>query len=216
MKLPWNKVTGIITGGAPAMAGERSGLSTLICNKVSEEGGKAIKLHCIIYLQVLCAKHLKYDHVMKPVIKAINYIRSRALCHPSFNCFYSTSRLNTEMLWIGTTLGASAGGCTATTLLGKKADNSWQKKGRPMPELSVPLGLADFGFLVDMTRHLNALNTSLQGQNAVVSQLYTHINAFGTKLQLFQRQLSRMQSNTTHFPSLQEIMTSFPENNISA
>ena len=45
MKLPWNKVSGIITDGAPAMAGERSGLSTLVCNKVSEEGGKAIKLH---------------------------------------------------------------------------------------------------------------------------------------------------------------------------
>ncbi|XP_061432954.1 nicotinamide N-methyltransferase-like isoform X3 [Lethenteron reissneri] len=35
MKLPWSKVSGIITDGAPA--GERSGLSTLICNKVSEE-----------------------------------------------------------------------------------------------------------------------------------------------------------------------------------
>lgn len=69
MKLPWNKLTGIITDGSPAMAGERSGLATLICNKVIEEGGKAIKLHCIIHQQVLCAKHLKYDHVMKPVVK---------------------------------------------------------------------------------------------------------------------------------------------------
>ncbi|KAF7245500.1 Carnitine O-palmitoyltransferase 1, liver isoform [Varanus komodoensis] len=80
MKLPWNKVAGIITDGAPAMAGEQSGLSTLVCNKVSEKGGKAIKLHCITHQQVLCAKHLKYDHVMKPVMKAINYIRSKALC----------------------------------------------------------------------------------------------------------------------------------------
>ena len=56
MKLQWNKVTGITTDGAPAMAGERSGLSTLVCNKVSEEGNKAIKLHCIIHQEVLCAK----------------------------------------------------------------------------------------------------------------------------------------------------------------
>lgn len=47
--LPLNKVTGIITDDTPAMAGERSGLSTLICNKVCEEVGKAIKLHCIIH-----------------------------------------------------------------------------------------------------------------------------------------------------------------------
>lgn len=53
MKLPWNKVSGIITDGAPAMAGERSGLSTLICSKVSEEAGNAIKLHCIIHQQAL-------------------------------------------------------------------------------------------------------------------------------------------------------------------
>ena len=70
--------------GAPATPGERSGLSTLVCNKVSEEGGKAIKLHCIIHQQVLCTKYLKYDHILKPVIKAINYIRSRALCHRQF------------------------------------------------------------------------------------------------------------------------------------
>ena len=90
------------------------------------------------------------------------------------------------------------------------------KEGQPLPELSVHVWLADFGFLVDITRHLNALNMSLQGKNAVVSQLYSHIKAFGSKLHLFQRHLSQTQSNTTHFPSMQEIMTSFPENNIRA
>lgn len=84
-----------------------------------------------------------------------------------------------------------------------------------MPELSDPVWLADFGFLVDITRHLNVLNTNLQGQNAMVSQLYSHIKAFQTKLLLFQRHLSQTQPNTTHFPPLQEIMTSFPVNNIS-
>lgn len=70
MKLPWNKISGIITDGAPSMTGERSGLAILISNKVSEEGGKAVKLHCIIHQQVLCAKHLRYEHIMEPVIKA--------------------------------------------------------------------------------------------------------------------------------------------------
>ena len=69
------------------MAGAQSGLSTLVCNKVSEEGGKAMKLHCIIHQQVFCAKQLKYDHVMKPVIKAVNYVCSKALCHHQFQQF---------------------------------------------------------------------------------------------------------------------------------
>ena len=84
MKLPWSKVSGIITNGAPAMAGEQSGLSTRICKKVSDEGGNPVNLHCIIHQQVLCAKHLPFDHVIKPVAKAINFIRSKALCHRQF------------------------------------------------------------------------------------------------------------------------------------
>lgn len=50
--ISWNKISGITTDGA------QSGLSTLICNKVSQEGGKAVKLHCIFHQQVPCAKRL--------------------------------------------------------------------------------------------------------------------------------------------------------------
>ena len=79
-KLQWNKVSRIITDSAPTMAGERNELSTLVCNRVSGEEGGAIKLHCIIHQEVLCAKYIKYDNVTKPVMKAVNYIRSKALC----------------------------------------------------------------------------------------------------------------------------------------
>lgn len=71
---------------------------TLICNKVSEEGGKAIKLHCIIRQEVLCTKHLKYDHDMKLVVKTINLFALRPCATASLNSFYSTFRLNLEML----------------------------------------------------------------------------------------------------------------------
>ncbi|KAK3549650.1 hypothetical protein QTP86_005414 [Hemibagrus guttatus] len=217
MKLQWIKVTGIITDGAPAMAGERSGLSTLVCNKVSEEGGKAIKLHCIIHQEVLCAKHMKYDHVMKPVIKVINYIRSKALCHRQFQQFlldiqaeYGDVVYHNDVRWL-----SRGSALQRFYSLREEIGQFLAKKGQPMPELSDPFWLADLGFLVDITRHLNALNTSLRGQNAMVSQLYSHVKAFPTKLLLFQRHLSQAQPNTTHFPSLQKIMTSFPQNNIS-
>lgn len=45
IKLPWSKVSGNITDGAPSMAGEQSGLSVLIYNKVNEEGGNATPLY---------------------------------------------------------------------------------------------------------------------------------------------------------------------------
>ena len=49
MKLPWSKVNGITTDDEPAMDGEESGLPTRICKKVSDKGGSAVKLHCIIH-----------------------------------------------------------------------------------------------------------------------------------------------------------------------
>lgn len=70
--------------------------------------------------------------------------------------------------------------------------------------------------MVDITKHLNALNVNLQGQDAVVSQLYAHIKAFGTKLQLFIRHLSQTEPCTAHFPALKEVVDSFPQDNIGA
>lgn len=218
MKLRGIKSRGLLRMAGPAMVGEHGGLSTLVCKKVSEEGGKAIQLHCIIHQQVLCAKHLKYDHVMKLVIKAINYIRSKALCHRQFQQFlldiqaeHGDVVYHTDVRWL-----SRGSALQRFYSLREEIRQFLAKKGQPMPELSDPVWLADFGFLVDITRHLNVLNTNLQGQNAMVSQLYSHIKAFQTKLLLFQRHLSQTQPNTTHFPSLQEIMTSFPVNNISA
>ncbi|KAK2816816.1 hypothetical protein Q5P01_025007 [Channa striata] len=202
MKLPLSKVSGIITDGAPAMAGERSGLSTMICNKVSEEGSNAIKLLCIIHQlgrEPLCAKHLKFDHVMKPVVKAINSISSKSLHHQQFQQFllniqaeYGDVTYHSDVRWL----------CRGSAMqrffsLREEIGRFLGEKGQPMEELSDPVWLADLAFLVDITKHLNALNVNLQGQEAAVSQLYAHIKAFGIKLQLFQR----------HF---------FPKDNISA
>ena len=58
IKHQWNKSFGIITDGEPSITDKQSGLATLVSNKVSVEEGKAVKLHCIIHPQVLCAKHL--------------------------------------------------------------------------------------------------------------------------------------------------------------
>ena len=218
MKLLWSKVSGIITDGAPAMAGERSGLSTLICNKVSEEGGNAIKLHCIIHQQALCAKHLKFDHVMKPVVKAINSIRSKALYHRQFQQFlldiqaeYGDVIYHNDVRWL-----SRGSALQRFFALREEIGQFLSEKGQPMEELSDPVWLADLAFLVDITKHLNALNVNLQGRDAVVSQLYAHIKAFGTKLQLFQRHLSQTEPCTAHFPALKEVIDSFPQDNIGA
>ena len=51
-----------------------------------------------------------------------------------------------------------------------------------MQKLSDTVWIPDLVPLVEIRKHLNALNVSHQGQNAVVSELYLHIKAFKTKL----------------------------------
>ena len=49
--------------------------------------------------------------------------------------------------------------------------------------------------LVDLTQHLDILNSNLQGKNQLdqlVPHLYAHIKAFNVKLRLFETQLRRL------------------------
>ena len=131
---------------------------------------------------------------MKPVAKAINFIRSKALCQQcQFHQFlhdieaeYGDVLYNNDVTWLS--IGSSL---QRFFLLRVEIGQFLVEKGRPMQELSDTVWIADLAFLVDITKHLNALNISLQGQNAVVSELHSHIKAFKTKLQLFQIHLSQ-------------------------
>jgi len=111
---------------------------------------------------------------MKPVVKAINYIRSRALCHRKFQQFlteidaeYGDVVHYTDVRWL-----SRGSALMRFYSLRQQIGELLAEKKQPMQELSDPLWLADLGFLVDITKHLNVLNTSLQGPETVISQLY--------------------------------------------
>lgn len=75
-----------------------------------------------------------------------------------------------------------------------------EKKGRPVGELKCKEWVQDLAFSVDITQHLNTLNTTLQGRNKVVTQNEDSIRAFKIKLSLWEAQLYN--SDTGHFPYL--------------
>jgi hypothetical protein len=68
----------ICTDGAPAMRGKNVGAVALIEQFVCRQ---ITKHHCIIHLQVLCSKVLKFDYVMSVVVSLVIYLRSSGLKH---------------------------------------------------------------------------------------------------------------------------------------
>jgi hypothetical protein len=82
-----NKLQGVTTDAAPAVVGEKNGLTALITEEMEKRTGQASDLvlcHCIIHQQSLCSKAIKMNHVMNTVVSTVNFIRSRSLNHRQF------------------------------------------------------------------------------------------------------------------------------------
>ena len=80
--LPFEKLGGIATDGAPAMVGSQKGLTALLKKELTRCGLAADDLvvcHCIIHQQNLCAKSLQLRNLMSTGIKCINFFKSRGL-----------------------------------------------------------------------------------------------------------------------------------------
>ncbi|KAI6651247.1 General transcription factor II-I repeat domain-containing protein 2B [Oopsacas minuta] len=84
-----------------------------------------------------------------------------------------------------------------------------QLKGKPIPEFQEEEWLCDFAFLIDISSHLNELNTGLQGKDQLISAKFDHINAFQIKLTLWESQL-RVKSYV-HFPTIRIHKVNDPE-----
>lgn len=74
------------------------------------------------------------------------------------------------------------------------------------PELEQPEWLETLHFMVDMTAHLNALNTALQRKGNTALNMLEEVLAFESKLTVFVKDLQR--GTLFHFPSLREFKQS--------
>ena len=144
--LPWKRLAGITTDGAPSMKGRENGLVTLVQRKLEKEGAEeAIALHCIIHQQALCSKCLNFDNVMSVVVKCINQIRSRGLKHRMFRAFleeieseYKGVLYFTEVRWL------SKGNVFKRFFeLREEVKAFMEKDGMDVPVLSDPKWLMD-------------------------------------------------------------------------
>ena len=203
--LQLQNLRGFSTDGAPAMVGSRAGVSSLIkkelaSNNVDMHDFNAF--HCIIHQQNLCAKSVKFEHVMKKVISTINFIKSRALNHRQFQQFLEDVEAECrDLIYYCEVRWLSKGKMLKRFYdLKDEIATFMDMKGKIIPELSDDNWVRDLAFLVDLTMHFNDLNTKLQGQGQFVHHLYSHVKTFQSKLQLWEKQLRN--DNTFHFPTL--------------
>ncbi|XP_051997402.1 general transcription factor II-I repeat domain-containing protein 2-like [Xyrauchen texanus] len=195
LKLPWCKLVNVTTDGSPNLTGKNVGLLKRIQDKVKEENPELdiIFLHCIIHQEVLCKSVLQLDHVVKVVVKLVNFIRARGLNHRQFIQFLEeTDADHQDLLYHSNVRWLS---------LGKACQRVWELKGEissflelmgkagDFPELSDTDWLCDFAFAVDILAHMNVLNEKLQGKDQFVHDMHANVKAFKTKLTLFSRQI---------------------------
>ena len=121
---------------------------------------KLVSFHCIVQQQSLCAKSLKFDHVVSVVTDCINFIKKRDLNNcifkqvlKEFDTDYDDLLYFTAVCW--TSCGNMLG--HFHSLLPEIIEFRNLKKC-PLTELDDENWLCKLGFMVDITKHLNVLN----------------------------------------------------------
>ncbi|KAK3569596.1 hypothetical protein QTP86_002532 [Hemibagrus guttatus] len=203
-KVPLEKLVAVTTDGAPAMIGRQTGF--IAHCKADPDFPKFLHYHCIIHQQTLCAKVIGFGHVMTPVVKIINNIRSKAKQHRIFKVLleemsaeYGDLLLHTEIRWLsrGRVLHRFL------SLLGEIKE-FMQSKGEDVSLLEDTEWTLDLAFLTDITGKLNHLNCELQGKGKTVVDMISALNAFKAKMNIFSVGLQR--KKVLHFPSVQSVL----------
>ncbi|XP_066213931.1 general transcription factor II-I repeat domain-containing protein 2-like [Saccopteryx leptura] len=205
--LPWDKLVTVATDGAPAMCSQKAGVVGLLKDKRNwlSLSGPFVAIHCILHQEALCAKNIQLKEVMDVVVKTVNFIRARGLNHRQFVSFladleaeYGELLYHTEVRWLS--LGKVLQRFFA---LRQEIALFMAMKDRDVPELCEPTFLSNLAFLTDVTQHLNALNSELQGSKQLITVMFDRIKSFRCKLTLWASQLTG--GNMAHFSALKSL-----------
>ncbi|KAG8235751.1 hypothetical protein J437_LFUL016166 [Ladona fulva] len=168
-------------------------------------------LHCIstLYLahqQALCAKYVDISGVLNPVVKMVNLIRLRGLNHRHFRDMLKNTNTESQDLPHYTAVRWLSCEKVLSRIfeLRKEICDFLESKGKPQPLLSDEEWVWKLTFDADISSHLNVLNLKLQGEKNLVSDLYTHLKAFTSKLVLFLEQVQA--NNLTLFQQCKVLM----------
>ena len=178
----------VATDGAPSMTGAHRGFVALLQKLLNR---KLLSFYCILHQEALCAQTFPPEctEVMNVVIQIVNKIMAKNLNHRRFRALldevdstYSDLLLHTRVRWLsrGEVLKRFAA-CL------EEIKTFMSNKVLSFPELEQPEWLEKLHFMVDMTVHLNTLNTTLQGKGATALHMLEEVLVFEHKLTVLSR-----------------------------
>ena len=200
-----NHLVSVATNGAPSMTGAHKGFIVLLQKSLDRQ---LLTFHCILHQEALCAQTFPPEctQVMNVVIQIINKIMAKALNHRQFrmlldevDSMYSdlTSLLYKKVRWL------SRGEVLKRFVVCLKEVKTFlDSKGLNYPQLKQAEWLEKLHFTVDMTAHLNTLNTALQGRGRTALHMLEDVLAFERKFTVYARDLQR--GTLSHFSCLRE------------
>ncbi|KAI5088835.1 general transcription factor II-I repeat domain-containing protein 2-like, partial [Silurus meridionalis] len=192
----------VASDGAPSMTGAHKGFAALLQKSLDR---KLLTFHCIL-CEALCAQTFPPEctEVINVVIQIVNTIMAKGLNHRQFRLLldelessYSDHLLHNRVRWLsrGEVLKRFAA-CL------EEVKTFLESRGLTFPELEQPESLEKLHLMVDMTVHLNTLNTALQGKGCTALHMLEEVLAFKRKLKVL---ASDVQKGTlSHFPNLRE------------
>ena len=165
---------------------------------------KLVIFHCIVHQQSLCAKSVKFDHVVSVVTDCINFIKKRDLNNRIFKQVLKDFHADyDDLLSFCAVHWTSCGNMLGRfhSLLPEIIEFR-NLKNFPLTELEEEKWLCDLGFMVDITKHLNDLIVRLQGPDQLLHLMFSKIKSFTSMLSFWENQLK--DNDCTHFPTLKK------------
>lgn len=203
----WENCLDVCTDGARAMAGHYGGLQALIRKKAPE----MIWTHCIIHRESLASQNMcpSLNTVLQTVIKVVNYIKTRPVKARFFKKICEEMGAeHTALLFYCNSRWLSKGNVLIRvfelrqelyTYLSEEGHNDFNK----FIDSDFVIKLA---YLCDIFEKLNILNTSLQGKETHILQLYDKVVAFIKKIELWQRKLTEENGKAECFSFLKSFL----------
>uniref|UniRef100_A0A8C4NE98 SPIN-DOC-like zinc-finger domain-containing protein n=1 Tax=Eptatretus burgeri TaxID=7764 RepID=A0A8C4NE98_EPTBU len=207
-----SRMCGITTDGAPAMIGDKKGFAALLVKYLRSLGHQqdVKRFHCLVHQEALCAKSVTITEVLTVVVRAVNFVCTRALNHRQFRDLLADAEAEFgDLIYFCEVHWLSQGKMLERvfSLRDELASFLWEK-GNPVLQFEDPAWVCDLGFLlfsapfdvdsVDVPDDLQLELFELQ-----CSESHRAKFAFECKLRLWEHQLN--QNKFTHFTRLAEL-----------